>query len=325
MLLTRHRSVRIVALLAAVGLLALSPSTHAFFSKPATLAAKKGAFELIEVSIEKALRRAEGQILKHHGGEGVAKLKDVAKAAGKEGPEADKFLVFATKHRDDFSKLLRSGDDEALLMVCRNGDAGRFLFSRFYGQPGFGKGSPWFKQQSDEAIQDAWKLVRPSGGVDASWERLRRSMTKAGMNGPERDLAELLFKNRAAAGKIRGLNGKTLLDGHINGRRQGADFVIVDQKTGRPGILEFGTGTKPGADARQMTREWCRDHWLDFIKQPSNRTLLRQNGIDPRYLDPKFVAGDKFISNDALERIVCAPQINFASAHRLGVQTILLP
>ena len=211
-------------------------------------------------------------------------------------------------------------------VVCRNGDAGRFLFRGFYGQPGFGKGSPWFKQQSDEAIQDAWKLVRPSGGVDASWERLRRSMIKAGMNnGTDRDLAELLFNNRAAAGKIRGLNGKTLLDGHINGRRQGADFVIIDQKTGRPGILEFGTGTKPGADAKQMTREWCRDHWLDFIKQPSNRTLLRENGIDPRYLDPKFVAGDKFISNDALERIVCAPQINLAKANRLGVQTILLP
>jgi hypothetical protein len=295
-------------------------------SKGFRLAAKQSvraaALHALNEAGQKQVREAQKKIAGKLG-EGAEDV--LRKAAIQSGRNADEFVIFASKHSDDFSKIYRAGDSELLGMVARNGDAGRFLFSRFYGKSGFAKGSPWFGPQADEAVQEAWKLVAP-GRIDGSWIRLRGSMTKANLNGPERDFCEQLFLNRVRAGRIPGVKADAIVDGHLGDLRTGFDFLGIDRRTGRVNIIEFSTGKKPTpGNPRQMTDEWVAERWSELVSNPSARTMLRENGVNPKLLDPNIVKGTSFKVTDHFDKTICAPEISLSSAKDLGARAVLLP
>jgi hypothetical protein len=280
--------------------------------------AKNAAKELAQKELREAQKRVAGKL----GPLAEDVIRRCAKRVAKDG---DELLKFAAKHTDDFSKLIRAGDEVALDMVARNGEAGRFLISRFYGMTNFKAGSPWFMREADEAIQSAWALVSP-GRADGSWAKLRNSLTKAGLNGPERDFCEDLFANRVKAGRVPGCKFDSFVDGHMPGKRSGLDFIGIDKRSGRPTIVEFGTGKKPDFNnPEQMTDSWVKRHWNDYIQDPSNRTILRENGINPSLLDPAYISSEGFDFSKHFSKIICSPDISLSAAKELGAVALKLP
>ena len=301
-----------------------TPSRAGVISKVAIKGAKEALKTAVEKAakeaMEKAVQSSTRRAVKRFGDDGLSALQLAAKKSGK---SVDEVLDLASRRSSDFKRLLQTGDEEALQMVARNGDAGLFMFKRFYGQSDFRKGSQWFRPESDEAIQEAWKLVAP-GRIDGSWVRLRESLTRAGVSGVERDFAETLFLNRVKAGGINGLSKSSkYLDGHVGGKRQGIDFIEVDQ-SGRVHIIEFGTGKKPSVNnPLQMTDDRIRMQWNEFVAN-SNKDQLRGLGINNQLLNPNFVNSPDFRVADHFGKKICAPDINLVQASKLGCEPIFL-
>lgn len=284
--------------------------------------AKEGAQKVAKEIASKQVHDAQKRIL---GKLGAGAEDTIRKCAGRVGLDGDELIKFAARYTDDFSKLLRAGDEDALDMVARNGEAGRFLVSRFYGTSSFKAGSAWFKKDADETIQEAWKLVSP-GRSDGSWAKLRNSMSSRGLNGSERDFCEDLFANRVRAGRVPGCKFESFLDGHLSGNRKGMDFIGVDKRSGKPTIVEFGTGKKPDFNnPEQMTDSWVKKHWNEYIEDPINRTKLREAGVDPRLLDPKVINGESFDFSKSFSKMICSPDVSLTGAKNLGAMAIILP
>lgn len=309
-----------------VGGLLLAPPLHAgigskLLTKGIKEASKTALEKAVKESLEQFSKSGSRRVQNKFGSEAVGKLDAVAKRLGKEPAELHDL---ALRHPETYGRLLRTSDAAALDMVARNGEAGRFLVDRFYGQSFLKPGSKWFHPDADDAVQEAFQIADPRS-VTGSWKALRTKMTRGGLNGPERDLPEELFLNRARNGiNSRIPNSSKYFDGHSGGKRQGLDMVEVD-KDGRLSIIEFSTGKKPSPEnPRQMTDGWIQEKWLEYIADPNTKVNLRAAGINPRLLDKKFVESPDFEVSEHFGKKFACPEIDPVRCRELGAEWVEL-
>lgn len=288
-----------------------------------------GAKQVVKRAAKQAAKDAAGRVAKsvaedvgkNFGSEAVGKLDDAARRLGREPGE---LRDLALNNQETFNKLLRTNDADALDFVVRNGEAGRFLFNRFYGQPYMRPGSKWLRPEGDETVREAYRIVDPKS-ASGSWKRLREKMTSAGINGPDRDLAEGLFVRQAQNGKVNFLSKDSkYFNGHVGDKRQGIDIVEIDPN-GRPSIIEFGTGRKPDVgNPRQMTDNWIKEEWVKYIGDPNVKVNLRNAGINPRLLDPDYILRAEFNVADHFGKKIASPDIDLLKCVELGCEPIPL-
>lgn len=282
-------------------------------------AVKEGSEQTIEHYVKKGAKKIGGRealrdLAKRFGDETAETIVRVAKKHGKDPEELAVKLRQLGKYLDIKGERLESLVD----FTARNGRPGIFLVKRF----GFDTvhGYDWTKSGAEDAINEAWRIVDPYAIDKGSWQRLRLALQKAGINRSGRDFCELLFENRARAGRIAGFaKGDQIFDGHVNGIRQGIDFLAP--KDGKLRVIEFSTGAKPTAsNSTQMSWEWIRNH-LAYIAEnssPDKKIMFRGAGYPNELLIARNLRSDRFPIEKYVSREVYAIEKKDVLLKKLG-------
>lgn len=298
------------------------------YSKLAEPIVKKGNKEISQKIAKQSLRDSAEKITykklsKVFSDQEIVRLNYIVEKLSKQtGIDSEELVYKLLKNRTTVARLISDGNEPAIEMALRNGDGGWFLLDRFPGR--FKRESVWLKETSDNAIQEAWKLVDPMS-ASGSWVRLRNALTKAGINGPDRDFAEDLFLNRLKAGRIFGFpKDAEYWDGHVGDIRQGFDFMGIHN--GKPIIIEFSTGKKPSpTNPLQMSDDYVKKTWLKIISDPDQRINLRDKGIPAKLLDQRTISDENFNVTEHFDKFFAAPDFNLTQARELGCKTVRLP
>ena len=194
----------------------------------------------------------------------VSKLPEPVRLSLVKLPQSE--AVFVAKLLED-KKLRRvipsDAADDAVAFLARNGENGARVLRRFGWRDATRHGLT--RLEADAVVQEAALLIKP--GLKGSWIHLRQALRNSGATGRQRDFAEVLFADRARAGRIPGLENAKLIPAQHNAVN-GIDFLAIDD--GRIRVIEFGTGKKPtpisGQDIGiQMDWPWIEKNLQKYL------------------------------------------------------------
>jgi hypothetical protein len=277
---------------------------------------KAGAKEAAERIGAKLARQTEQKIAKRYG---TSALEKAGQFATKKGVPRETALRLLTEHGD---VLARHGfSDEAMHFALKHRGPGVFFLRH---PPLFDalKKSVDLDKLDTKVLAQAWRWGDEKA-IGGSMQRLRQSLTNAGMNdGVSRDFCEHLFAVKAQSGKIPGLGkGTELIPGHLGDARQGIDFLHAEN--GRIRVIEFGTGRKPIAG--EMSWDRIRTNLADFLeKQDTNaRINLRGRGFPPEIVtNPAKLRDLAFSIEKFVQREVYATELNAGELTKAGSDII---
>ncbi|HRH97197.1 MAG TPA: hypothetical protein PLB55_14750 [Prosthecobacter sp.] len=300
------------ALLATLCLCTAQAGRVSLLIKGSKMALKGGVKEATDQIGKKVAKLAEEKLATRYGKSALEKADLLA--ASKKLPR-DTVLRLLGDHGD---VLARHGfSEEAMQFALRHRGPGVFflrhpqLFDAL-------KKSVNLDNLDPKVVTQAWRWGDDKA-IGGSLQRLRESLTKAGMNnGRTRDFCEDLFAARAPTGRIPGLpKGTQLISGHVGEARQGIDFLRA--QNGRIHVMEFGTGRKP--EAGELDWQRIRTNLADFLEQQDTnaRINLRGQGFPnelvtnpARLRDPSFPI-EKFV-----QREIYAPELDTSELLRAG-------
>lgn len=289
---------------------------------------KEGGGEAIEYGTKSFAKRTAKKAALREISEkfGIDTAEVVTRVASRYGKDPDEFATQVLRYK---KWLSLSGDQLEVTVdfAARTGRKGAFLINRFGFNNLYSNG--WMKTGAEKPIEEAWRIVDPYA-IGGSWKRLRMAMTHANINGSGRDFCELLFENRASAGRIPGfVKGDKIFSGHIGDKRQGLDF-IAPSPNGKLRIIEFSTGEKPAfGNQNQMSWEWIRKNLAEYVENADANTKinLRSAGFPFDKLTVSNLNDPKFPLENYVSREIYAPEINTEAVHSLlgkDVKTIIL-
>jgi hypothetical protein len=315
----------VTALVAGTVLFASLPAQSSIVSKPLIFIGKQAGKKLLkqaakDVAKETAEKEAR-YLTRKFGSEAVRKAEAVSARKG-----IPKEQVISELRR--FGPIYkRAGfSEEAIEFGLQHGQAGRFFVNRPELFTAL-KTSGCLASGNDAVIRESWRLVDGNGG---SWKTLRDTLTAAEKSGSlkpgrDRDFCEPLLDNRAKAGALKDVTGKTifpkgteLLSGHPNGNRQGIDRLLPEMN-GPLRVIEFGSGKKPDAVV-ELSWDRIRENLAKYVETVPKEELLGK-GFPTELLDPANLRNPNFPIHDFVTRTVIAPELNPGALRNLEKTT----
>ena len=228
-----------------------------------------------------------------------------------------KAVLGRIRHHNLARALPEAEADDAVAFLARTGVDGAVVLKRFGWRDA--KRSGLTRPDANEVVREAGQLIRP--GLNGDWGRLRASLRDANLSGRQRDFAEILFADRAKAGRIPGLENTSLFPAQHNGVN-GLDFIALDQ--GKIRVIEFGTGKKPSPIAGQdlgvqMDWPWIEKNFQAFLHNldANSKISLREAGFPNDLLQkPELLTGNRL--RQTVQRDIYAVEPDPALLKRLG-------
>jgi hypothetical protein len=227
-------------------------------------------------------KAAEGLAKRIAGEDATLAERLASQMSGKSETEIAEFSSWWKQAEDGLGGIPATGREQAVDFLWRTQREGALVIKRFRWEKAVEYGLT--KQGAEPVVKEAGKLIEP--GLDHSWLALRNALAKAPVI--NRDFAEKLFLDRAAAKRIEGLENVKLFEGQHNGLN-GIDFMGMAEK-GRIKVIEFSTGVKPGGEPTklglQMEWPWITENMKKFVRGLSEdqRINLRAAGFPNDWL-----------------------------------------